>query len=80
MAMQTPAPRQANLLCTPPLLLYPRVWALQSPAFSATEFSGVVILVFDTLGSAEPSLCPLLDMFPNLVIFSRFLVALIDSD
>ena len=79
--MQTPAPpRQANLLCTGPLLLYPRVWALQSPAFSATEFSGVVILVFDTLGSAEPSRSPLSDMYPYLVIFSWFLVAFIDSD
>ena len=78
--MQTPPPRQANLLCTPPLLLYPRVWALQSPAFCATEFRGFVILVFDTLGSAEHSRSPLPDMHPNLVIFSRFLVALIDSD
>ena len=71
-----PPPRQANLLCTPPLLMYPRVWALQSLAFSATELSGVVLLVFDTLGSAEPSLSPLPDMYPNLVIFSPFLVAL----
>ena len=74
--MQTPPPRHANLLCTPLLLLYPNVWAVQSPAFSATEFSGVVLLIFDTLGSAEPGLSPLSDMYPNLVNFCCFLVAL----
>ena len=79
--MQTPPPpRQVNLLCIDPLLLYPRVTALQSPAFSATEFSGLVILVFDTLGSAQHCRSPLSDMYPYLVIFSRFLVAFIDSD
>ena len=36
---------------------------------SATEFSGFVILVLVTLGPAKPSLSPLPDMYPNLVIF-----------
>ena len=63
-----------------PLIAVPQSLGSESPAFSATEFSGVVILVFYTLGSAEPSRSPLSDMYPYLVIFSRFLVAFIDSD
>ena len=71
-----PPPGQPNLLCPLLLLLYPDARALHSPAFSATEFSGVVLLVFDTPGCAEPSLSPLPDIYPNLVIFRCFLVAL----
>ena len=73
--MQTP-PKQPNLMCTPLLLLYPNVWAVQSPALSATKFSGFVLLILVTLGPAKPSLPPLPDMYPNLVIFCCFLRAL----
>ena len=73
--MQTPPPKQPNLRCTSLLLVYTNVCALQSPPFSATVFSRVVLLFFDTLGSAEPSLSPLPDIYPNLVNFYFFLIA-----
>ena len=71
-----PPPRQPNLPCTPLLLLHPNVSALQGPAFSATEISGVVLLVFVALRSAEPSLSPLPDLYPHVAIFCSFLSTL----
>ena len=77
--MQTrPPPQIAQSLfsCVHPYYCCPpHVWAMHSPALSDTEFSGVVLLVLVTLGPTQPSLSPLPDVYPHMVIFCSFLRA-----